>query len=190
MTPRVFALAKGEKKEPYRARIESVTRATQPDSGTLVVCVETLSTLDSREQVHVAVPLDKLVALRERTSLEFGRDGGFDSAAVKETAALRYVFFSEQLEPGCPEAEKELPIHPASTDGTSEAGLYTMPTDQGMMIRYRSPEPLWMSVRDVDLAPVLSGQAVMPGNPRPIYYAVLPFAMLFDGLFAFVLLTQ
>jgi hypothetical protein len=30
----------------------------------------------------------------------------------------------------------------------------------------------------------------MPGNPRPIYYAVLPFAMLFDGLFAFVLLTQ
>ncbi len=185
LSPRVIALAKGTKRERYEATITAVTRAAQRDSGALLVCVETLTSLDTRDQVHLEVPLQKLAALRDRTSLRFASDAGFDSSAASDTAALRYVFFASQLRPGCPDAEPSIPVQAsAASDGASGAVLYAMPAQKGVSLRYHSPEALWSSVRDVDLAPVLLGDVEKPGRGNPAYWLVLPFAALFDVLLA------
>jgi hypothetical protein len=185
LTPRVVALAKGTKTERYEATIAAVTRAAELDSGALLVCVETLTSLETRDQVHVEVPLQKLASFQDRASLQFGRDAGFDSAAAAETAALRYVFFASQLRPGCPEAAKQVPVHAAAAvDGSSDPGLYTAPSGKGVSLRYRSSAALWSSVRDVDLAPVLAGEVQRDGTGTPSYWLVLPFAVLFDALLA------
>ncbi len=184
LTPRVVALAKGTQKERYAATIASVTRAARSGSGALLVCVETLTSLDAREQVHVLVPLQKLASLQDRRSLEFARDAGFDSAAATDTSALRYVFFARQLMPGCPEVEPSLPIHASAADGARDPGIYTTPGEKGLSLRYHSSDALWSTLRDVDLAPVLEGEVDRPGTGNPGYWLVLPFALLADALIA------
>ena len=191
LVPRVVALARGTKTERYEATIASVTRAAQRDSGALLVCLETLTSFDTRDEVHVEVPLQMLGALQERTSLQFQRDAGFDSAAAADTAALRYVFFANQLKPGCPDAERQLPVHAAAAaDGSREAGIYTTPAEKGVALRYHSDDALWSSVRDVDLAPVLAGDIERQGQGNPTYWLVLPFAVLFDALISLPLLLS
>jgi hypothetical protein len=182
-----MALATGAKKERYQATIASVTRAAQRDSGALLVCVETLTTLDEREQLHVEVPLNKLAALQERGSLDFGRDAGFDSAAATDTEALRYVFFANQLTAGCPDAANQVPVHSGATFAAAASpGMYVLPAEKGITVRYHSPDPLWSSVRDVDLAPVIAGEKTVQGQGNGAYWLVVPFAALFDGLFFYL----
>lgn len=183
LTPRVVALAKGTKTERYQATIAAVTRAAELDSGALLVCVETLTSLETRDQVHLEVPLQKLASFQDRASLQFGRDAGFDSAAAADTAALRYVFFASALRPGCPEGEKQIPVRAADADGgSSDPGVYTTASEKGVSLRYHSSEALWSSVRDVDLAPVLAGELERQGQGNPSYWLVLPFSVLFDAL--------
>ena len=198
LTPPVLALARPTvKRQSYQTTIESVDRAARLDSGGLIVCMEILTWLNAREKVHLTVPLEKLAALRERKSLDFGRDEGFESSSSSNPPTLRYVFFEKQLRPGCPDGSHPVPIQSlessnggspvgASPDESIQEALYTGPSDRGVAIRYRSPELLWSSLHDVDLAPVLGGEKVEEVPGRPAYYFVLPFAILFDALLAAV----
>jgi hypothetical protein len=187
-TPPVLELARtSTKRESYKTTIESVARAARLPSGGLLVCMEVETFRAVREQVHLEVPLEKLATLGERASLDFGRDQGFETS--ERSSALRYVFFEQQLEPGCPEGARPVPVQSgASLEGAVEEALYAVPNERerGIAIRYRSPEPLWASFRDIELAPVLGGEKVEVVPGKPAYWAVLPFAVLFDGLFVFL----
>ena len=79
---------------------------------------------------------------------------------------------------------KPLPIY-TGPKGARGPGLYTARSDEGLALRYVSAKPLWSSLRELEIAPVLESDEVeveVPG--QPLYYLALPFAVALDGVFA------
>lgn len=168
--------------ESRETRIGSVKRAGTLASGALLLCLEVRSF--QRREVSVEVPLHAMGKPRERTGFEFGRERGFDGPSPDDPTTLRYVFFEDDFQPGCPEdVKRPLPIYTAAR-GSRGPGLYTSRAAQGLALHYVSEKPLWSSLRNLEIAPVLASDEVeveVPG--RPIWYVALPFAFAFDAVF-------
>jgi hypothetical protein len=184
-TPAVLERAGGSTTTDSRATtLRAVKRAATLESGALLLCVELRSF--QRRQVSVEVPLQAIGKPRERTGFDFGREPGFDGPSPDDPSALRYVFNEDDFEPGCPEDEidKPLPIY-TSKRGSRGPGVYTSRVGRSLALHYVSAKPIWSSLRDLEIAPVLGNEEVeveVPG--KPIYYLALPFAFVLDTVFA------
>jgi uncharacterized protein YceK len=56
---------------------------------------------------------------------------------------------------------------------------------RSLALHYVSAKPIWSSLRDLEIEPVLGNEEVeveVPG--KPIYYLALPFAFVLDTVFA------
>jgi hypothetical protein len=82
-------------RETYRTTIESVAQAERLGSGALRMCLEIRGLQDEQKRVQLEIPLQWLDTHRERASLDFGRDEGFETRLSDGTPSLHYVFFEE-----------------------------------------------------------------------------------------------
>ncbi len=182
-TPSVLSRARDTTTTDSReTRIGSVKRAGSLASGALLLCLEVRSF--QRRVMNVEIPLHAMGKPRERTGLDFGREPGFDGPSPDDPATLRYVFLGDDLQPGCPEeVGKPVPIYTGDR-GSRGAGLYTSRAPQGVALHYVSAKPVWSSLRNLEIAPVLGTEEVeveVPG--KPVWYLALPFAFAFDAVF-------
>jgi hypothetical protein len=182
-TPAVLQRARGTTNTDSRETVvRSVKRAGLLESGALLLCLEIRSF--RREQVHVEVPLDAIGKPRERTGFDFGREKGFDGPSPDDPGSLRYVFPQEDFDEGCPDPDRPLPIY-TGAKGSRGPGIYTARGQNGIGVRYLSEKPLWSSLREIEIAPVLETTEIeveVPG--KPLYYLALPFALAFDAVAA------
>ena len=96
--------------------------------------------------------------------------------------ALRYVVPQEDFEEGCPDPDRPLPIY-TGAKGSRGPGVYTMRGQNGLTLRYLSAKPLWSSLREIEIAPVLETTEIEIEKPgKPLYYLALPFAFVLDTL--------
>lgn len=183
-TPAVLERAQDTSTTEMReTTIRTVKRAGMLESGALLLCLEVRAF--QRREVSVEVPLQAMGKPRERTGFDFGRERGFDGPSPDDPKTLRYVFLEEDFEDGCPddEIDRPLPIY-TGKKGARGPGVYTSKGRQGLALHYLSAKPLWTSLRDLEIAPVLGSEEVeveVPG--KPIYYLALPFAFAFDVVF-------
>jgi hypothetical protein len=184
LTPAVLEKSRSRTdRQSFSTAIESVIGAERLETGALRVCLEMRTSPGKAKRAHVDVPLQWLASHRDRAVLDFGRDEGFETRIGNGQPSLRYVFFEEQLAPGCPETGASLPIHATSPPhaGSRADGIYTTQTDAGLRVRYRSSEPLWSSLSELELEPNLGDREVVNEIPgERVYYLALPFALAAD----------